>query len=394
MNSLSFNVMGKYPTPAFIIDLEKLEKNLIILDQLRSEANCKIVLALKAFALWHTFPLIAQYLDGCCASGLHEALLSHEKMGKSTIVYSPAYKESEFKELATFATHIDFNSVNQWKRFKDTALSQERFKEGKLHYGIRINPEHSTGNISKYDPCSKKSRLGATESSIREQDLTGITGLHFHTLCEQYTGDLESTLEALDQRFGDILNRPEITWLNMGGGHWITKPDYDREKLITLIKSVKLRYGLEQIWLEPGEAIAINSGILASTILDIIKNGSETIAILDVSPTAHMPDTLEMPYTPEVTRNNGEISSTNEQKKYKYHLGSNTCLAGDYLENYNFNTELEIGEQIFFMDMAHYTMVKTTTFNGVEHPSIILKQKNKTTIVRKFTYQDYKNRLG
>lgn len=383
-----------FATPAFVVDLEKLEANLKVLAELKQRAHCKIVLALKAYSLWHTFPLIGTYLDGCCASGLHEALLSEQEMGKHTLAYSPAYKEHELDALMAFATHIDFNSINQWERFKGKALTHPRYISGELKLGLRINPEHSTGSTSKYDPCSPTSRLGATKKSIRGADLTGISGLHFHTLCEQYTDDLESTLEAIDHRFGDILNKKEVTWLNMGGGHWITKPDYDTDKLVELISRVRERYELKDIWLEPGEAVAIHSGTLVSTVLDIVENGTSKIAIMDVSATAHMPDTLEMPYRPDIITSEGILAGAEDDSPHNYYIGGPTCLAGDMLEKYSFAKPLEIGDTLTFDDMAHYTMVKTTTFNGVPHPSIILKQGNSYKTVREFHYDDFKNRLG
>ncbi len=389
--------MDAIETPAFVIDLEKLESNLATLAKVKQEAECHIVLALKAFSLWHTFPLIGEYLDGCCASGIYEAQLSHQKMGKHTLVYSPAYKENELLQLLEFATHIDFNSINQWNTFKHQALSHTRYLNGELKFGLRINPEHSTGKTSKYDPCSPSSRLGITFENIQGEDLTGISGLHFHTLCEQYTDDLQSTLDAIDDTFGNLLKSKQITWLNMGGGHWITKPDYNVDKLVSIIKQTRKRYDLIDIWLEPGEAVAIHTGTLESTVIDIVKNGDKSIAIVDVSATAHMPDTLEMPYRPDIIHHSGSCSTIGgleNQHKHNYLIGSTTCLAGDMLDTYSFPTPLALGDRLTFDDMAHYTMVKTTMFNGVEHPSIILKEKNAYKIVKEFDYTDFLSRLG
>lgn len=381
--------------PAFIIDLSKLEENLKTLAKLKQQADCQIVLALKAYALWHTFPLIGQYLDGCCASGLHEARLSHQEMKKATLTYSPAYLPEEITELMEISTHLDFNSIQQWKNYRKQALAHPRHKAGDLHYGLRINPQYSTTSTEKYDPCSKNSRLGIISEELKDQDLTGISGLHFHTLCEQYTEDLEKTLEVVEQRFGFLLKRKEIRWLNMGGGHWITKPDYDRNKLITLIKKIKTAYDLEEIWLEPGEAVAIHTGILTTKVLDIVKtsNGSKA-AILNVSATAHMPDTLEMPYRPDLFIKKGKPAGEAHKKNHNYIIGGPTCLAGDTLGIYSFDEELKIGDELYFDDMAHYTMVKTTTFNGVQHPSIYLKKDEHHKLVREFNYTDFKNRLG
>jgi len=320
-------------TPSYVVDIDKLEANLQVLSLVKEQAECNIVLALKAFSLWHTFPLIANHLDGCCASGLHEALLSNKHMGKDTLIYSPAYTQGDLLEVSEFSKHLTFNSASQWSQFQQTCLAHPRYKSGKLRYGLRVNPEHSTGRNPQYDPCSPNSRLGATKKSIRDLDLTGITGLHFHTLCEQFTDDLESTLEALDHRFGDILMRPEITWLNMGGGHWITKPDYDRDKLAFLIQQTRERYNLKGIWLEPGEAVAIHTGELHATVLDIVRNGESSIVITNVSATAHMPDTLEMPYKPEIQLSDNTLLEENSTGEQEYHFGGpimNTLKLGNF----------------------------------------------------------------
>ncbi|MFC4990727.1 carboxynorspermidine decarboxylase [Rubritalea tangerina] len=296
---LSLNaIQAIMQSPRYIINLAALRHNLELLRDLKQEASCHIVLALKGFALWKCFPLISEYLDGCCASGLWEAKLSHDKMGLHTLTYSPAYKDSELKDLLEISHHLDFNSPSQWLRYRETVTSHPRFQSGKLKCGIRINPEHSTGSTPIYDPCASGSRLGTTAEQLKHLDLNGITGFHFHTLCEQYTHDLASTLEAIDDKFGDYLRHPEITWLNMGGGHWITKPDYDRAHLIELIKATQQRYQLQEIWLEPGEAIAIHSGVLEANVVDIVHNAGHQIAILDVSATCHMPvSTCGLPVT-------------------------------------------------------------------------------------------------
>ncbi|MEO1856787.1 MAG: carboxynorspermidine decarboxylase, partial [Rubritalea sp.] len=311
------------PTPRYIIDTPALRKNLEILAEIKQQADCKIVLALKGFALWKSFPVVAEYLDGCCASGLWEAQLSHEEFGKHTLTYSPAYKEDEVKELLEFSSHLDFNSVSQWQRFREMVTTHHRYLSGKLKCGMRINPEHSTGDTPLYDPCAAGSHLGSTAKSLEGTDLTGISGLHFHTLCEQGADDLESTLEAIEQKFGDLLRRQEIKWLNMGGGHWITKPNYDRDLLVKLIKKTRERYDLDEIWLEPGEAIAIHTGVLEASVIDIVSNAGIQIAILDVSATCHMPDVLEMPYRPEVFGPDSTLAT--ESGKYTYRLGGPSC---------------------------------------------------------------------
>ena len=380
------------PTPRFIIDLAALRKNLEILADIKQQADCKIVLALKGFALWKAFPLIAEHLDGCCASGLWEAQLSAEKMAKHTLTYSPAYKDTEIPALLDISSHLDFNSASQWLKFRDTVTSHPRFLSGALRCGIRVNPEHSTGSTPIYDPCAPGSRLGATAASLEGIDLTGISGLHFHTLCEQNSDDLETTLEAIDAKFGALLRRPEITWLNMGGGHWITKPDYDRERLIRLIQQTRERYQLSEIWLEPGEAVAIHTGVLEASVVDILENHGHTIAILDVSATCHMPDVLEMPYRPDIIGPDGALATSNG--KFSYILGGPSCLAGDVIGTYAFAKPLQIGDTLQFDDMAHYTMVKTTTFNGVVHPDIALKHENgRLETVRTFEYRDFRDRL-
>jgi carboxynorspermidine decarboxylase len=379
-------------SPRYIIDLAALRKNLEILAEVKQRADCKIVLALKGFALWKAFPVIAEYLDGCCASGLWEAKLSHEEFGKHTLTYSPAYKEQEIAELLEFSHHIDFNSANQWQRFSEMVTSHPRYISGKLKCGIRLNPEHSTGYTPIYDPCAAGSRLGATAESLKDVDLTGISGFHFHTLCEQNSNDLETTLEALDTKFGELLRRPEITWLNMGGGHWITKPDYDRERLIRLIQQTRERYGLDEIWLEPGEAIAIHTGVLEASVIDIVENAGLKIAILDVSATCHMPDVLEMPYRPALFGPDGELATAGGA--YLYRLGGPSCLAGDIIGDYAFSQALKVGDKLTFDDMAHYTMVKTTTFNGVPHPAIALRHEDGSLeTIREFSYPDFRDRL-
>ena len=382
-------------TPRYIIDIAALRKNLEILAEVKNLADCKIVLALKGYSLWKTFPLIAEYLDGCCASGLWEARLSHEEFGKHTLTYSPAYKEAEIKELVEISSHLDFNSASQWQRFQQMVTTHPRFLSGEIKCGLRLNPEHSTGSTPIYDPCAPGSRLGATADSLIGIDLTGISGFHFHTLCEQGSEDLETTLEALDHKFGDLLRRPETTWLNMGGGHWITKPNYNRDLLVKLVQNTRERYNLEQIWLEPGEAIAIHTGVLEASVIDLVENAGQQLAILDVSATCHMPDILEMPYRPDLFGPDGELAGAKGEKPHTYRLGGPSCLAGDIIGDFSFAEPLKIGDTLTFDDMAHYTMVKTTTFNGVPHPDIALKNEDGVIeAVRRFSYQDFKNRLS
>jgi carboxynorspermidine decarboxylase len=387
--------MSNLPTPSFIIDTERLEENLKLLAALRHEANCKIVLSLKAFSLWHTFPLVGKYLDGCSANGVFEAQLSHEAMGKATVVHSPAYQSEELDLLLDYVTHLNFNSASQWLRFKDRVMSHPRFKTGELRVGMRINPEHSTAKVPSYDPCGQHSRFGATKKSIRKMDFEGITGLHFHTLYDQHTDDLESTLEAIDHRFADILMRPQVTWLNIGGGQCITKSNYNRKKLEALITKTKSRYNLEEIWLEPGKAVVHRSGTLEASVLDIVENKKNKIAILDTFPSAHMPDTLHLPYRPELRLSSSkELAKTGDDSERTYYLGGSSCSAADFVGPYCFERELSVGDRLTFEDIAPYTMVKTTTFNGVKLPSIVLKSGDSYNIVRSFGYDDFKARLG
>ena len=381
---------GKLPSPRYEISEAALRRNLEILKEIKIRGNCKIVLALKGFSLFHTFPLIRQYLDGCCASGLWEAQLAQDEMGGDILTYSPAYKDDDLAKLLEFSTHLDFNSVSQWRRFQEQALQHPRYLSGELKLGLRINPEHSTGSTPLYDPCAPGSRLGVTVEQLEGVDLEGLSTLHFHTLCEQNSDDLLTTINAVDEKFGHLLRQDQFTELNLGGGHWITKPDYDRETLVELLQHVRSKYKLEEVWLEPGEAVAIHTGNLVASVLDLTKNGEVTNAILDVSATGHMPDVLEMPYRPDVTG-----AGRPEEFQHTYRLGCPTCLAGDVIGDYSFEKPLEIGQELIFEDMAHYTMVKTTTFNGVQHPAIvILRENGGRRIVRQFTYDDFKQRLG
>ncbi len=375
------------PSPRYEVSVAKLRRNLELLADIRDRGQCQIVLAQKGFSLWHTYPIISDYLDGCCASGLWEARLAHEEMGKHVLTYSPAYAAETIPELCDISTHLDFNSLSQWDAFKSQIIAHPRYLSGDLRCGLRINPEHSTGATPLYDPCSSGSRLGITADQLENADLSGISTLHFHTLCEQGFDDLSSTMDAVEEKFGHLLRSDTITELNLGGGHWLTKPDYNREGLIVFLKEIRERYSLEALWLEPGEAVAIHTGILVSTVLDIVRNGDTEIAILDVSATGHMPDVLEMPYRPDVLESS--------EKGLTYQLGCPTCLAGDVIGKYAFPRPLKIGDTITFDDMAHYTMVKTTTFNGVQHPAIVLDHEDgKKEIVREFTYEDFKARLG
>ena len=403
---------------SFQISLEKLRANAQVLHDMAEKAACHIVLALKGFSTWRSFESFRDLLEGCCASGLWEAELAARHFGKAILVYSPIYKEAEMPRLLEIAHHLDFNSFGQWERFKKEVCAHPRYLSGELTCGLRVNPECSTGNTPLYDPCSLGSRLGIIRERFEGQDITGISGLHFHTLCEQDSPDLEKTLAALEEKFGDILARPEIKWLNMGGGHWITKPFYDRERLIELIRRIKERYQVE-VWLEPGEALAIHSGVLRAQVEDVFPtSGGVNIALLDVSASAHTPDVLEMPYRPDLFLVEKEESAQKQKSvphpypalvhlgesyvlagdagelAHTYRLGAPTCLAGDIFGDYSFPRALKVGDILVFDDMAHYTLVKTTMFNGVVHPSVeLVDAEGKKECVRSFSYEDFEARL-
>lgn len=398
---------------AFIISQDALERNALILRDVADAAGCRVVLALKGFSTWPCFDALSPLLDGCCASGLWESRLARKRFGKHVLTYSPAYSPDEVEELAGISSHLDFNSLTQWRRFREVVVNHPRHLAGELKCGLRVNPLCSTGHTPLYDPCAPGSRLGVAPGVLDQADLTGISGLHFHTLCEQGAEELAETLEAVERHFGAILSRPEITWLNMGGGHWITKPGYNRGLLVDLVRGIRSRYGVE-VWLEPGEAAAIHSGVLRATVLDIFSSEGVEHAILDVSASAHMPDTLEMPYRPDVfqivgnaalgsgqqpaVRMKGEsyaLAGSAGEGAHTYRLGAPTCLAGDRIGDYSFPEPLAAGDELVFDDMAHYTMVKTTFFNGVRHPDIaVLKKDGVLETVRRFSYEDFEARLG
>ncbi len=379
--------LARLDTPAFVVDLGLLQANLEKLARVQEASGAKILLALKGFAMHATFPLVRRYLQGCCASGLHEALLAREEFGREVHVYAPAFKESEMTQLLPIADHISFNSPAQWRRFRPQL---DAARAAGLHVpspGLRVNPEHSEVEVSLYDPCSPGCRLGTRAAALVNEDLEGLEGLHFHALCEQDADVLERTLAAVEARFPRLLQ--QVRWVNMGGGHHITRNDYDVERLVRLIRDFRERWGKE-VYLEPGEAVALNTGYLVATVLDLVPTDVPT-AILDTSASAHMPDTLEMPYRPHIlgSGRTGEFA-------HAYRLGGLTCLAGDVIGEYSFPEPLRPGQRLVFTDMAHYTMVKTTTFNGVPHPDIDLYDpaSGELRVVRRFGYADFKNRLS
>ena len=375
-------VLTKLPTPAWVLEERLLQKNIALLDEIQVKSGAKVLLALKGYALWASFPLIRDTLHGCCASGLYEAKLAAEKFGKEVHTYSPAFKEEEIEEIASISHHLVFNSPQQFKRFSDKAKAANPT----ISLGLRINPEYSESPAELYNPCGLYSRLGTTLENFDPSILNECEGFHFHALCEQSADALEKVLIAFEEKFGVYLSG--LKWINFGGGHHITKKGYDREKLISLIKRLKEKYQVE-IYLEPGEAVGWETGVLVATVLDIVHNGID-IAILDTSAEAHMPDTIIMPYRAEVRG-----AGIWEEKAYSYRLTGNTCLAGDIMGDYSFDHPLLIGNRIIFEDQMHYTMVKATTFNGIMLPSIyILKADGSIELVRRFGYEDFRDRLS
>lgn len=374
-------------TPAFVVDLDLLRRNLEKIDGVQQQAGCRILLALKGFAMFSTFPLLRRYLHGCCASGINEALLAYEEFQKEVHAYAPAFKPEEIQRLLPIADHISFNSLAQWRAHRPALEAAKAAGKRSPSPGLRVNPEHSEVEVALYDPCSPGCRLGTRAVLLENEDLSGLEGLHFHALCEQNSDVLERTLAAVERRFPRFLE--QVKWVNMGGGHHITRSDYDTERLIRLIQDFKRRWGKE-VYLEPGEAIALNTGYLVATVLDVVEAEVPT-AILDTSATCHMPDTLEMPYRPHVID-----SGLPGEKAHTYKLGGMSCLAGDVINQYSFDQPLTLGQKLVFTDMAHYTMVKTTTFNGVPHPDIATYDPATAhyQVVRRFGYEDFKRKLS
>ena len=384
LNNIDIN---KLPSPCYLVDERLLEKNLKVLDYVQKKSGANIILALKGYSMFSTFPLVGKYLSGVTSSSLFEARLGYEEMGKQVHIYAAAYREDEFDEIMEYCDHIVFNSFNQWRLYRDKVKkynNEHSYK--KIECGLRINPEYSEIETDIYNPCFVNSRMGITLENFKEDELEGIDGLHFHTMCEQNSDTLERTLKVVEEKFGKYLYK--MKWLNFGGGHHIAKEGYDVEKLINCINYMKDKYEVD-IYLEPGEGVAINTGFLVSTVLDVIKNGMN-IAILDTSAACHMPDVLEMPYRPEVI-NGGNP----DEYEYTYRLGGPTCLSGDIIGDYSFKEPLKPGDKLVFCDMAHYSMVKNNTFNGINLPAIVkYSDENGIEVIRKFEYEDFKNRLS
>jgi carboxynorspermidine decarboxylase len=376
----------RVPTPCFVIDAAGVEDNLRILERVQRESGARILLALKAFSLFALAPLIRRYLQGVCASGLNEVRLGREEFGGEVHCFAPAYKEEDLSRILGIADHVVFNSLGQWHRFQPLIQAARTRRPG-LRLGLRINPEHSEGWHPLYDPCAPYSRLGIPRAQFTDPSLGGISGLHFHTLCEQDLPPLARTLAAVEGSFGPWLNG--LGWINFGGGHHITRAGYQVDDLIRLIRDFRRRWTLE-VYLEPGEAIALDAGVLVAQVLDTTWNGID-IALLDTSATCHMPDVLEAPYRPEV-----EGAGEPGQGPHTYRLAGQTCLAGDVIGDYSFSAPLRIGDRVLFHDMANYTMVKTTSFNGLSIPSIALwnSDTDALELIKQFDYQDFRGRLS
>ncbi len=378
--SIDFSAL---PTPCYVVDEGLLEKNLQILDSVQRRTGCRILLAQKGFSMFAAYPLVGKYLSGVTSSSLFEARLGREEMGKEVHVYAPAYVEAEFDELLSYCDHIVFNSFGQWLKYKDRVRGVQ---SKSIQCGIRINPEYSELKMPMYDPCYRNSRMGVTLANFRPDLLDGIDGLHFHTMCEQNSDTLERTVKVVDEKFGSYIRN--MKWLNLGGGHHITRPDYDIDTLVRTILFLKEKYGVD-IYLEPGEAVALNTGFLVARVLDIVENGMQ-LAILDTSAACHMPDVLEVPYRPEIIG-----AGKPDEYAHTYRLGGHTCLSGDVIGDYSFPQPLMPGDRLVFCDMAHYSMVKNNTFNGVNLPSIALYSESEgLRIIKRFGYADFRSRLS
>lgn len=374
--------ISSLPTPSYIVDERLLIKNLEKLKSIIDKTGCRILLAQKGFSMFYFYPLIKKYLNGTTASSLYEARLGFEEMGNETHIFNPSYREDEIDEILSMVDHIVFNSFNQWSKYKNIVKSHER----DISCGLRVNPEYSSVETEIYNPTGKFSRFGVTKVNFKEDELDGIDGLHFHALCEQNSDALEATLVAFEEKFGQYLHG--MKWVNFGGGHHITRDDYDVEKLINCINHIKNKYNVE-VYLEPGEAVALNTGFLVTEVLDTIYNEMD-ILLVDTSAACHMPDVIEMPYRPFIIN-----SGMPNEKAYTYKLGGPTCLAGDVIGDYSFDNPINIGDKLIFTDMAHYSMVKNNTFNGINLPAIaVYTEKDGVKVIRSFKYEDFRNRLS
>lgn len=372
------------PSPCYVLDEHLFRKNLTLIKSVKERAGVNIILAFKAFSMWRAFPIVREYIPYSTASSIHEARLAFEEMGSLAHTYSPAYTEKEFPTILKYCSHITFNSFSQFERFLPFVQKQER----KVSLGIRINPEYSEVTTDLYNPSAPGSRMGVVASQMPKELPPEVEGIHFHTLCENNSYTLEKTLAAIEQKFGNYLK--QVKWLNMGGGHLMTSKEYNVDHLVELLKQFKAKWNLEII-MEPGSAFAWETGVLVSEVVDLVENNRIKTAILDVSFTAHMPDCLEMPYKPRIRGAHQEPV----KGKPTYRMGGNSCLSGDFMGDWSFDQPLQIGDKIVFEDMIHYTLVKTTMFNGVPHPAIgIWKNSTGLEIVREFGYEDYKGRMS
>ena len=377
---MNFDI-NRVPTPSYVMEESLLRKNGEIIKSVMDETGCEILLAQKAFSMYSTYPMLGEYLSGTTASSLFEAKLGKEEMGQEVHIFSPAYREDEFEEIMALCDHIVFNSIAQWEKYKDKVQGNPM----KISCGLRINPEYSEIETDMYNPCFENSRFGITLDKLEKADLNGIEGLHFHTMCEQNSDVLERTLKVVEEKFGNLMHT--MKWINFGGGHHITRDDYNIETLIRCINHVKEAYQV-QVYLEPGEAVALNAGYLVSTVLELNENGMQ-LAIMDTSAACHMPDVLEMPYRPNIIG-----SGKSGEYPYTYRLGGPTCLSGDVIGDYSFSEPLKVGDRLVFCDMAIYSMVKNNTFNGVNLPSILLNtEKDGLKVIKEFGYEDFKRRL-
>ena len=374
---------SQIPSPAYVVDEVRLRKNLSLIKSVKERSGADIILAFKAFALWKLFPIVREYIPYSTASSLSEARLAYEEMGNYAHTYSPAYTDEEFAEIASLSSHITFNSIQQYERRKAEIEGFDRH----ISCGIRVNPEISQVETDLYNPCAPGSRLGVTVDQFGGKLPEGIEGFHCHALCESSSYEFEKLMQAFEEKFAAFL--PQLKWVNFGGGHLMTRKDYDVEHLIQIVQGFRNRYPWLKVILEPGSAFAWQTGELVSSVVDIVENHGIKTAILNVSFACHMPDCLEMPYKPAILGATDEV-----QGKPTYRMGGNSCLSGDFVGSWSFDHELQVGEKIVFMDMIHYTTVKTTLFNGVSHPSIVLwTQDDKMEMLRKFGYEDYKSRM-
>jgi len=377
---MTFDI-SKVPSPCYLLEEDKLIKNLSVLKRVQDEADCTIILALKGFAMWSMFPLIKEYLPGCTASSLYELQLSHEKFQGENHIYAAAYRDDEFDDITSMADHMVFNSTAQWHKFSERALASG------VSWGLRVNPGIAEVATDLYNPCFAGSRLGIRPEHLTPTDLQGIEGLHAHALCENLASSSITLIDAFEEKFAAYI--PQLKWVNFGGGHLMTHADYDVDALIARVKTFRKKWGVK-VYFEPGGAIAWQTGVLVTSVLDIVPTDTLPVVILDISATAHMPDVLEMPYRPTITG-----AGLADEKAFTYRLGGTSCLAGDVIDTYSFDEKLKVGSKLTFEDMMHYTMVKTTMFNGVRHPDIGIWHTDQSfELIRRFTYQDFRNRLS